>query len=150
MPYDDLSAAVSTVLYGRVGGGLTTSGGYCSGRTSASSVLLPPGCRRRHEKGGVEGQVGRVRRTHLSPMPVGETLAELIERIWGATLSMGQLGRWSSAQSSMSSPWTAAVRAPLTADAVDPCCRLRREVLIDIQAYRRKSSRSRHLLGYVV
>lgn len=33
-----------------------------------------------HDKGGVEGEVGRFRRTHLSPMPVVDSLAEPTSR----------------------------------------------------------------------
>jgi len=40
-----------------------------------------PGIDGAHEKGGVEGDVGRFRRTHLSPMPVVDSLAELNEKI---------------------------------------------------------------------
>lgn len=40
-----------------------------------------PGIDGAHEKGGVEGDVGRFRRTHLSPMRVADSLAELNERI---------------------------------------------------------------------
>jgi hypothetical protein len=36
-----------------------------------------PGLDGAHEKGGVEGEVGRFRRTHLSPMPAVDSLAEL-------------------------------------------------------------------------
>lgn len=34
-----------------------------------------------HEKGGVEGDVGRFRRTHLSPMPVVDSRAEINDQI---------------------------------------------------------------------
>lgn len=34
-----------------------------------------------HEKGGIEGDVGRFRRTHLSPMPVVDSLAELNQKV---------------------------------------------------------------------
>lgn len=40
-----------------------------------------PGIEGAHEKGGVEGDVGRFRRSHLSPTPVVDTLAELNEQI---------------------------------------------------------------------
>lgn len=40
-----------------------------------------PGIEGAHEKGGVEGEVGRFRRTHLVPMPEIDTLAELNERV---------------------------------------------------------------------
>ena len=40
-----------------------------------------PGFKGAHEKGGVEGEVGRFRRNRLSPMPVVESLAELNTKI---------------------------------------------------------------------
>lgn len=40
-----------------------------------------PGIEEAHEKGGVEGEVGRFRRQHLVPMPEVESLAELNEKI---------------------------------------------------------------------
>lgn len=40
-----------------------------------------PGIEGAHEKGGVEGEVGRFRRNRLTPMPVVDTLHELNERI---------------------------------------------------------------------
>ena len=40
-----------------------------------------PGIEGAHEKGGIEGEVGRFRRTHLSPMPVVDSLAQLNDRI---------------------------------------------------------------------
>ena len=40
-----------------------------------------PGIRGAHEKGGVEGEVGRFRRNRLSPMPEVNSLAELNERL---------------------------------------------------------------------
>jgi len=40
-----------------------------------------PGVRGAHEKGGVEGEVGRFRRTHLSPVPKVGSLAELNARL---------------------------------------------------------------------
>lgn len=45
-----------------------------------------PGIDGAHEKGGVEGEVGRFRRTWLSPMPEVESLAELngMIRRWDA------------------------------------------------------------------
>ena len=42
-----------------------------------------PGIVGAHEKGGVEGEVGRFRRNRLSPMPVVDSLAELNEKIEG-------------------------------------------------------------------
>ena len=53
-----------------------------------------PGIGGAHEKGGVEGDVGRFRRSHLSPMPVVDTLAELNERIrvWDAVDEQRRVG----------------------------------------------------------
>jgi hypothetical protein len=42
-----------------------------------------PGISGAHEKGGVEGEVGRFRRNRLSPMPVVDSLDELNEKIRG-------------------------------------------------------------------
>lgn len=42
-----------------------------------------PGVRGAHEKGGVEGEVGRFRRNWLTPVPVADSLDELNERIAG-------------------------------------------------------------------
>lgn len=42
-----------------------------------------PGIDGAHEKGGVEGEVGRFRRTWLSPMPITDSLDELNERLRG-------------------------------------------------------------------
>ena len=82
--YDNLTSAVSQVLYG-------------SGRRRSENprwVLFrshygfdpfycQPGIEGAHEKGGVEGEVGRFRRTWLTPMPDVKTLDELNEKIQG-------------------------------------------------------------------
>ncbi|WP_298587973.1 hypothetical protein [uncultured Kocuria sp.] len=41
------------------------------------SFFCQPGIEGAHEKGGVEGEVGRFRRRHLVPLPAVATLAEL-------------------------------------------------------------------------
>ncbi len=41
------------------------------------SFYCQPGVQGAHEKGGVEGEGGRFRRTHLVPVPKVATLAEL-------------------------------------------------------------------------
>lgn len=46
-----------------------------------------PGIEGAHEKGGVEGEVGRFRCTHLSPMPVVDSLAQLNAQIRGWDLA---------------------------------------------------------------
>jgi hypothetical protein len=45
------------------------------------ALYCQPGLKGAHEKGGVEGEVGRFRRNHLVPVPETATLAELNERI---------------------------------------------------------------------
>ncbi|GAB2464741.1 Mu transposase domain-containing protein [Streptomyces incanus] len=44
-------------------------------------LLLPSGHRRRHEKGGAEGQIGYFRRNHFTPVPEVDSLAELNEMV---------------------------------------------------------------------
>ena len=48
------------------------------------SFYCEPGIKGAHEKGGVEGEVGRFRRNFLTPVPVVESLVELNEklRVW--------------------------------------------------------------------
>ncbi len=41
------------------------------------SIFTTPGIRGAHEKGGVEGEVGRLRRTHLVPVPSVGSIAQL-------------------------------------------------------------------------
>lgn len=52
-------------------------------RYGFDAFYCQPGIAGAHEKGGVEGEVGRFRRNRLSPMPEVESLAELNERIRG-------------------------------------------------------------------
>ncbi|MGH3849582.1 MAG: IS21 family transposase, partial [Pseudonocardiaceae bacterium] len=82
--YDNLSAAVSTVIYG-TGRRRTENERWVLFRShyGFDAFYCQPGIKGAHEKGGIEGEVGRFRRTHLSPMPVVDTLAELNERIQG-------------------------------------------------------------------
>jgi len=51
------------------------------------SFYCRPGIDGAHEKGGVEGEVGRFRRTHLVPVPVVESLAELNDRLAAAEVA---------------------------------------------------------------
>ena len=80
--YDNLTDAVSTVLYG-TGRRRTENERWVLFRShyGFDAFYCQPGIEGAHEKGGVEGDVGRFRRTHLSPMPVVESLAELNEKI---------------------------------------------------------------------
>lgn len=80
--YDNLTAAVQTVLYGK-GRNRVENDRWVLFRShyGFDSFYCQPGIDGAHEKGGVEGEVGRFRRTWLSPMPVVDSLAELNERI---------------------------------------------------------------------
>lgn len=76
--YDNLTAAVVRVLLGRDREqnvrfiALRSHYGY-------SSFFCLPGVEGAHEKGGVEGEIGRFRRRHLTPMPAVSSLAALNE-----------------------------------------------------------------------
>ena len=47
------------------------------------TFFCQPGLKGAHEKGGVEGEVGRFRRRHLVPVPRVESMAELNELLAG-------------------------------------------------------------------
>ena len=74
--YDNLNPAVVRVLKGRDRDeserfiALRSHYGY-------DSFFCRPGLEGAHEKGGVEGEIGRFRRTHLVPVPNVASLAEL-------------------------------------------------------------------------
>jgi transposase len=78
--YDNLKPAVVRVLKGRDRDeserfiALRSHYGY-------DSFFCRPGIEGAHEKGGVEGEIGRFRRTHLVPVPSVASLAELNELI---------------------------------------------------------------------
>ena len=76
--YDNLTAAVQSVLYGR-GRGRIENERWVLFRShyGFDSFYCQPGIKGAHEKGGVEGEVGRFRRKRLTPMPVVDSLAEL-------------------------------------------------------------------------
>lgn len=74
--YDNLSSAVRKVLRGRKRVETERFTQFRSHYRYASDFTLA-GIRGAHEKGGVEGEVGRYRRRHLVPMPTVESLAEL-------------------------------------------------------------------------
>ncbi len=85
--YDNLTSAVQAVLYGN-GRARIENERWVLFRShyGFDSFYCQPGITGAHEKGGVEGEVGRFRRTHLAPMPVVDSLAELNARIrvWDA------------------------------------------------------------------
>jgi transposase len=81
--YDNLKAAVSRVLFGRTREESQRWVGFRS-FYRLEVFYCQPGVEGAHEKGGVEGEVGRFRRTHLVPVPEVDSLAELNERIVAA------------------------------------------------------------------
>src|SRR4051794_6945846 len=74
--YDNLKSAVKQVLKGRR---RVESDRFVALRSHYlfASQFTTPGLEGAHEKGGVEGEVGRFRRNHLVPVPVVCDLAEL-------------------------------------------------------------------------
>lgn len=78
--YDNLKSAVSRVLFGR---DRTESERWVLFRShfGFDAFYCIPGVEGAHEKGGVEGEGGRFRRTHLVPVPQVATLAELNARL---------------------------------------------------------------------
>lgn len=78
--YDNLSSAVSRVLFGR---NRVESARWVTFRShyGFDAFYCQPGVGGAHEKGGVEGEGGRFRRNHLVPVPAVASLAELNERL---------------------------------------------------------------------
>ena len=74
--YDNLKPAVSRVLFGRT---RVESDRWVAFRShyGFDAFYCRPGHEGSHEKGGVEGEGGRFRRTHCVPMPVVDSIAEL-------------------------------------------------------------------------
>ena len=81
--YDNLPAAVSRVLKGRQ---RVETDRFVALRShfGFDSFFCEPGERGAHEKGGVEGEVGRFRRRHLTPVPAVASMAELDELLMAA------------------------------------------------------------------
>ncbi len=81
--YDNLKSAVAKVLKGR---DRIESDRFTAMRShyGFDSWFCQPGEEGAHEKGGVEGEVGRFRRNHLVPVPHVETIDELNELIAAA------------------------------------------------------------------
>ena len=74
--YDNLKAAVERVLTGR---DRVESDRFIALRShyGFDSFFCQPGIKGSHEKGGVEGEVGRFRRRHLVPVPRVASMTEL-------------------------------------------------------------------------
>lgn len=85
--YDNLTAAVTSVVFGQ-GRQRVENDRWVLFRShyGFDAFYCQPGITGAHEKGGVEGEVGRFRRNRLSPMPVVASLDELNEtiRVWEA------------------------------------------------------------------
>ncbi len=85
--YDNLTSAVTAVLHGRDRARVENDRWVLfRSHYGFDAFYCQPGIDGAHEKGGVEGEVGRFRRTWLSPMPEVDTLAELNDMIrrWDA------------------------------------------------------------------
>jgi transposase len=84
--YDNLKAAVSRVLFGR---NRTESQRWILFRSHMGfePFYCQPGKEGAHEKGGVEGEGGRFRRTHLVPVPKVNSMAELNARLAAADVA---------------------------------------------------------------
>jgi len=83
--YDNLTSAVAAVVYeaSRSSRARVENQRWLLFRShyGFDAFYCQPGIVGAHEKGGVEGEVGRFRRNRLSPMPVVDSLAELNEKI---------------------------------------------------------------------
>ncbi len=81
--YDNLGSAVKQVLKGRR---RVESDRFIALRSHYlfDSLFTTPGIAGAHEKGGVEGEVGRLRRNHLVPVPEVGSIAELNARLLSA------------------------------------------------------------------
>jgi transposase len=84
--YDNLKPAVVRVLKGR---DRTESERFTALRShyGFDSFFCRPGIDGAHEKGGVEGEIGRFRRRHLVPVPKVDSLAALNELIAAGDLT---------------------------------------------------------------
>ncbi|WP_082941529.1 IS21 family transposase [Mycolicibacterium peregrinum] len=83
--YDNLTSAVAAVLHGPTDRRRTENQRWVLFRShfGFDAFYCQPGIAGAHEKGGVEGEVGRFRRNRLTPMPDVDSLAELNDRIRG-------------------------------------------------------------------
>lgn len=86
--YDNLTSAVTKVIYG--GGRQRVENErwvLFKSHYGFDSFFCIPGIEGAHEKGGVEGEVGRFRRNFLTPVPAVDSLVELNDRIrvWDET-----------------------------------------------------------------
>jgi len=87
--YDNLSPAVARVMTGR---SRAETGRWLSFRSwyGFEAFYCEPGPGGAHEKGGVEGEIGRYRRRHLVPVPRVASLAELNAKLAEADIADGR------------------------------------------------------------
>jgi hypothetical protein len=126
--YDNLKAAVAKVLTGR---GRTETDRFIALRShyGFDAFFCEPGQSGAHEKGGVEGEVGRFRRRHLVPVPAVASMAEFDTLLADADRRDGQR-RIDGRRETVAQAF-AAERAhlrPLPADAFDATLPLRAKV----------------------
>jgi transposase len=83
--YDNLTSAVTKVVYG-AGRQRVENERWLLFKShfGFDAFYCEPGIAGAHEKGGIEGEVGRFRRNFLTPVPVVKTLGELNDklRVW--------------------------------------------------------------------
>jgi len=84
--YDNLKPAVTRILKGR---DRDEAERFVALRShyGFESFFCQPGLKGAHEKGGVEGEIGRFRRRHLVPVPKAASLADLNEHIGAADIA---------------------------------------------------------------
>ena len=89
--YDNLKTAATKILKGR---DRTENERFIALRShyGFESFFCEPGIAGAHEKGGVEGDIGRFRRNHLTPVPTFATLADLNAHLERCDTADGQ--RW--------------------------------------------------------
>jgi transposase len=81
--YDNLKTAAIKILRGRS----RVENDRLRSHYGFESFFCEPGIKGAHEKGGVEADIGRFRRNHLTPVPVFETLTDLNAHIASADLA---------------------------------------------------------------
>jgi hypothetical protein len=119
--YDNLKPAVVRLLRGR---DRVENERFVALRShyGFDSFFCQPGQQGAHEKGGVEGEVGRFRRRHLVPVPRFASLAELNRFLVEAAAADDErviAGRRETVGAAYAAEW-AALR-PLPAEPFDPC-----------------------------
>ena len=126
--YDNLKTAVIKVLKGR---NRSENQRFVALRShyGFESFFCEPGIAGAHEKGGVEGDIGKFRRRHLTPVPVFDTLAELNAHIAAADQADEDrfvIGRGTGAGERVKALWIFEQGAlwPLTVDTFDAATRL--------------------------